>query len=114
MTIRRPLVAGFVAGAGATSVLGAAGLYLAYRLYQAEAEVVAVRTPDFSNRGRIVLDFPIFDLQGRRVEVGSHPAPLTLLHVWATWCPPCRPELRAIAFSPDGQWVVSGSGDKTA
>ena len=96
MTLRRRLVAGFVAGSATTAVLCAAGLYLAYRLYQSEAEQVVVRTPDFSRRDRPTLDFPIFDLKGRRVDVESEHPPLTLLHLWATWCPPCRPELGAI------------------
>jgi cytochrome c biogenesis protein CcmG, thiol:disulfide interchange protein DsbE len=35
----------------------------------------------------------LVDAEGRPVQVTSELAPLTLVHFWATWCPPCRTEL---------------------
>lgn len=53
-------------------------------------------------------------------EIAQHiktsPAPLTLVHVWATWCQPCRdefPELVKIhrKYAPEGLALVLVSAD---
>ena len=34
----------------------------------------------------------LLDPGGRAATLGSHMAPVTLVHFWATWCPPCIEE----------------------
>jgi cytochrome c biogenesis protein CcmG/thiol:disulfide interchange protein DsbE len=34
----------------------------------------------------------LLDAGGRAATLGSHLAPVTLVHFWATWCPPCIEE----------------------
>lgn len=38
----------------------------------------------------------LVDTSGQVVTLGSQLAPVTLLHFWATWCPPCIDEVPAI------------------
>jgi thiol-disulfide isomerase/thioredoxin len=38
----------------------------------------------------------LIDQQGRPVPVGSRMAPVTLVHFWATWCPPCMTEIPSL------------------
>jgi len=38
----------------------------------------------------------LVDTSGQVVTLGSQFAPVTLLHFWATWCPPCIDEVPAI------------------
>ncbi len=35
----------------------------------------------------------LVDPNGRPVPLARELKPVTLVHFWATWCPPCRPEL---------------------
>ncbi len=37
------------------------------------------------------------DVAGRPVKLGERMAPVTLVHFWATWCPPCLQEIPALA-----------------
>jgi thiol-disulfide isomerase/thioredoxin len=39
----------------------------------------------------------LIDGGGRPVPVGSRLAPVTLVHFWATWCPPCRTEVPSLS-----------------
>jgi thiol-disulfide isomerase/thioredoxin len=39
--------------------------------------------------------FPL-DLNGRPAMLGSQLAPVSLVHFWATWCPPCVDEIPAL------------------
>ena len=42
------------------------------------------------------------DVEGQSVEMESTLAPVTLVHFWATWCPPCiteTPSIRRLATS---------------
>lgn len=39
--------------------------------------------------------FPL-DAGGRPVPLGTRMAPVTLVHFWSTWCPPCLTEIPAI------------------
>lgn len=38
----------------------------------------------------------LIDQQGRPVPVASRMAPVTLVHFWATWCPPCMTEIPSL------------------
>jgi len=38
----------------------------------------------------------VFDATGRAATIGSHLAPVSLVHFWATWCPPCLTEIPAL------------------
>jgi thiol-disulfide isomerase/thioredoxin len=35
----------------------------------------------------------LYDSDGRAATIGPRLAPVTLVHFWATWCPPCIPEV---------------------
>jgi thiol-disulfide isomerase/thioredoxin len=38
----------------------------------------------------------LYDAQGKPAAVGPRLAPVTLVHFWATWCPPCREEIPSL------------------
>jgi thiol-disulfide isomerase/thioredoxin len=38
----------------------------------------------------------LFDGDGRPTTLGPRLAPVTLVHFWATWCPPCRDEIPSL------------------
>ena len=38
----------------------------------------------------------LYDPDGRPATLGERLAPVTLLHFWATWCPPCLDELPSL------------------
>jgi thiol-disulfide isomerase/thioredoxin len=38
----------------------------------------------------------LYDAQGKPTAVGPRLAPVTLVHFWATWCPPCREEIPSL------------------
>jgi|CXWL01.1.fsa_nt_gi thiol-disulfide isomerase/thioredoxin len=38
----------------------------------------------------------LFDGGGRPVPMGERLAPVTLVHFWATWCPPCMTEIPSL------------------
>jgi thiol-disulfide isomerase/thioredoxin len=66
--------------------------------------------------GEPVPEFTVRTLEGdsARIEAGQ---PVTLLHVWATWCGPCQkefPEIEAIQqeFGPRGLRIVAVSVDE--
>jgi thiol-disulfide isomerase/thioredoxin len=39
----------------------------------------------------------LYDSAGRSATIGSRLAPVTLVHFWATWCPPCIQEAPKLA-----------------
>ncbi len=38
----------------------------------------------------------LYDEQGKAMTLGPRMAPVTLVHFWATWCPPCRDEIPSL------------------
>ncbi len=38
----------------------------------------------------------LFDASGQSATIGPRLAPVTLVHFWATWCPPCIKEIPAL------------------
>ena len=40
---------------------------------------------------------PIFDRQGRATDLAKEKGKLTIVHFWATWCPPCVEEIPALS-----------------
>jgi thiol-disulfide isomerase/thioredoxin len=38
-------------------------------------------------------ELPIFDRQGKRVDISKEKGRLVVIHFWATWCPPCVDEI---------------------
>jgi len=38
----------------------------------------------------------LVDATGRPSPIGDHLAPVTVVHFWATWCPPCITEIPAV------------------
>jgi thiol-disulfide isomerase/thioredoxin len=64
----------------------------------------------------------LYDATGRAATIGPRLAPVTLVHFWATWCPPCIQEIPALqrltrdfAGHPDFNVLmvaVSDSSDK--
>ena len=38
----------------------------------------------------------LYDANGRAASIGPRLAPVTLVHFWATWCPPCIQEIPAL------------------
>jgi thiol-disulfide isomerase/thioredoxin len=59
------------------------------------AAIVALFWP----RGEGTFDAPggfLLDVRGRPTPLAPRLAPVTLLHFWATWCPPCLTEIPAL------------------
>ncbi len=53
----------------------------------------------FWPRGPVSREAPggfVIDVQGRPLPLASRFAPVTVLHFWATWCPPCIEEAPAL------------------
>src|SRR5512147_3271193 len=65
--------------------------------------------------GELVPELAIRTTEGDSIRIAAG-EPMTLVHVWATWCGPCRqefPELEAIQreFGPGGLRIVAVSVD---
>ncbi|MCP3959726.1 MAG: TlpA family protein disulfide reductase [bacterium] len=43
----------------------------------------------------------LIDSSGRPIPLGTRMAPVTLVHFWATWCPPCITEIPSILRMAD-------------
>ncbi|MEP6994247.1 MAG: TlpA disulfide reductase family protein [Acidobacteriota bacterium] len=42
-------------------------------------------------------ELPIFDRAGKKTDLSKIQGGLTIVHFWATWCPPCVEELPALS-----------------
>ena len=42
-------------------------------------------------------ELPIFDRDGKRVDLAREKGRLVIVHFWATWCPPCVEEIPALS-----------------
>ncbi|MCF6218592.1 MAG: TlpA family protein disulfide reductase [Gammaproteobacteria bacterium] len=62
--------------------------------------------------GQTINDLPLMDLQGGAVSYSPVEGKVTVLNLWATWCPPCReemPSLQRLADDlPDDQYQLVG------
>jgi thiol-disulfide isomerase/thioredoxin len=62
----------------------------------------------FWPRGNAVIQEPgglLYDASGRSATIGPRLAPVTLVHFWATWCPPCvqeTPKLKRLVHDFSG------------
>lgn len=66
--------------------------------------VLAAASVVFWPRGKASVDAPggvLVDAEGRPVPMASRMAPVTLVHFWATWCPPCMTEVPSIGRLAD-------------
>src|SRR5215468_4183122 len=66
--------------------------------------------------GQLVPELTVRTLEGDSARIAAG-EPVTLLHVWATWCGPCQkefPEIEAIQreFGPRGLRIVAVSIDE--
>jgi len=77
---------------GILLVLIVAGLLVLYRFGDSPGNVPPV-TQQIAEVGKPLpgLDFP--DLSGDRVKLSDHQGKVVLVHIWATWCPPCVAEM---------------------
>ncbi len=46
--------------------------------------------------GQVVVDLPLLDLNGKPVSYSPTKGKVTVLNLWATWCPPCREEMPSL------------------
>jgi thiol-disulfide isomerase/thioredoxin len=74
------------------------------------AALVVVFWPRGSGRFKEPGGF-LYDSGGRATTIGPRLAPVTLVHFWATWCPPCLEEIPALSrltrdFSPQEDFGI--------
>ncbi|MFL6237366.1 MAG: TlpA family protein disulfide reductase [Thermoanaerobaculia bacterium] len=89
-----PLSAPLPAAATPAPPAAGARLGLPARLGLAALAVCAL-TALFWPKGKDAVQEPggfLYDSTGRAATIGSRLAPVTLVHFWATWCPPCIQE----------------------
>ena len=42
-------------------------------------------------------ELPIYDRAGKKIDLTQEKGHLTIVHLWATWCPPCVEEIPALS-----------------
>ena len=89
-----PLSAAPPAGAAPAAPASGARLGMPAKLGLAALAVCALAAL-FWPKGKDAFQEPggfLYDSAGRAATIGSRLAPVTLVHFWATWCPPCIQE----------------------
>lgn len=71
------------------------------------------------SEGAMMPSITVTDLDGVTLNLDSQRGKLVVLHVWATWCPPCREELPGLdrlakSLDPERYTVVGLSIDEDA
>ncbi|MGO8935130.1 MAG: TlpA family protein disulfide reductase [Terracidiphilus sp.] len=99
-TLRRMLIAGFVAASLAASAVPAGS---------AAADLLNRKAPDFTLTG----------FNGQTLRLSGFRGKVVLLNFWATWCTPCQAEMPVFAawqhqYAPLGFQVIGISMDDTA
>ena len=64
-------------------------------LFAAALALVALLAPRGDGTSTVPGGF-LLDATGRPTTLGNHLSPITLIHFWATWCPPCITEIPAL------------------
>ncbi|WP_447591128.1 prolipoprotein diacylglyceryl transferase family protein [Aquipseudomonas campi] len=69
-------------------------------------------------RGTRLPEMALRDSQGRSVALADHLGKPLVINLWATWCPPCRREMPALAAAqashPDTVFLFVNQGESTA
>lgn len=65
-----------------------------WRPYSSTSEAAHAKVG--TQRGQRFPDLAFTDAQGKRTSLGQLRGQVIVLHLWATWCPPCRRELPEI------------------
>ncbi|MGO9379326.1 MAG: redoxin domain-containing protein [Dissulfurispiraceae bacterium] len=68
--------------------------------------------------GQKAPDFTLTDLTGKSVSLASHKGKVVILVFWASWCPPCKDELRSLnklynMYKGRGLVVLAVSSDRS-
>jgi peroxiredoxin len=71
---------------------GLAGIYL-YRSRSNGSNIGPVAAPQ---QGKMAPDFVLKTTSGETVSLSDYRGQAVLINLWATWCPPCREEMRSI------------------
>src|SRR5215470_1665631 len=97
---RSPDPSGTPCGDGSNRMSTRTALTIVFATVAAVAGFVFVRSlvPPESPSGSLQFlsaapALPIFDRQGRKVDLAKEKGRITVIHFWATWCPPCVDEI---------------------
>lgn len=83
-----------------TAVLVLAAAWIAFAIFYHPEQGSDLKAPGLSpssTQARADFDWPLENLDGTPLNFGQFKGRAVFLNVWATWCPPCRAELPAIA-----------------
>ena len=77
---------------GIIVILIAAGFLALYRCDDHPGDAVPAGR-EIAEVGQPLPDFSLPDLSGAEVRLSDHRGKVVLVHIWATWCPPCVAEM---------------------